>query len=389
MRLSACLIALAGMTLLAACGPDSAGGSAAGSSSSAGDGSPSAPSSSSAGASTAGPSDGASPSAPAPAPAPSASSPATPTSAAPATSDVPAGSCGGGTTVEVSDKAGLKKALAQAAPGQVIRLAPGRYEGNFTASAAGTAAAPIRLCGDRGAVLDGGSIGGDYTLHLDHASHWQVDGFTVTGGQKGVMVDGGVANVISGLLVTSMGDEAIHLRADSTDNVVSGNVVRDTGKRKPKFGEGIYVGTANSNWCQITKCQPDRSDRNVVLGNDISGTTAEAVDIKEGTTGGILSGNRFDGAGMKDSDSWVDVKGNDWRIEDNTGVNAPEDGFQVHEVVDGWGRGNAFSGNSAPDVPKLLVNIAGPKTIRNDTTVSCDNEDGGPKDGLSNIPCSR
>jgi hypothetical protein len=299
---------------------------------------------------------------------------------------VPARTCDGANVVDVADAHGLQQALDHAGPGQVVRLADGRYEGAFVASADAPADAPIQLCGGREAILDGGAIDGGYTLHLSGASHWVVWGFTVTGGQKGVMVDAGVGNRIESLLVTSMGDEAIHLRTNSTDNAVVGNSIRDTGLRTPRYGEGIYVGTAESNWCQLTDCEPDRSDRNLVEANDIAGTTAEAVDIKEGTSDGVLRGNVFDGSAMAESDSWVDVKGNDWTIEGNTGTSSPGDGFQVHEVVDGWGRGTVFRANSANDVPGLAINVAGPSTIRNDTTVTCDNDDG--DDGRSNVTCS-
>jgi hypothetical protein len=316
---------------------------------------------------------------------PSTSS-AAPGGSLPAPPAVPARNCDGANVVDVADANGLQQALDLAVPGQVVRLADGRYEGAFVASADAPADAPIQLCGGRGAILDGGEIDGDYTLHLSGASYWIVSGFTVTGGQKGVMVDGGVGNRIESLLVTSMGDEAIHLRTNSTDNAVVGNSIRDTGLRKPKYGEGIYVGSAESNWCQLTDCEPDRSDRNLVEANDIAGTTAEAVDIKEGTSDGVLRGNVFDGSAMAESDSWVDVKGNDWTIEGNTGTSSPGDGFQVHEVVDGWGRGTVFRANSANDVPGLAINVAGPSTIRNDTTVTCDNDAGGA--GRSNVTCS-
>ena len=319
--------------------------------------------------------------------APSSSSSAPPASPAPSPAPPPAG-CEGEQVVDVASAAELQRALDQAAPGQLIRLADGRYEGNFVATAQASAEAPIRLCGGRGAVLDGGDVDGDYTLHLSGGQYWQLSGFTVTGGQKGVMVDAGVGNVVQGLMVTSMGDEAIHLRTNSTDNVVAGNTIRDTGLRRAKFGEGVYVGSAESNWCQISDCEPDRSDRNLIEGNDIAGTTAEAVDVKEGTTGGVLRGNTFDGAAMVESDSWVDVKGNAWTIEGNTGTAAPEDGFQVHEVVDGWGQDNVFTANSGTVAGGgFAVNVAGPRTIRETTTVACDNEVEGADSGVSNVDC--
>ena len=312
----------------------------------------------------------------------SASSAPTPSAVPPATG------CEGANVVDVVDAATLQQALDDAVAGQVIRLADGRYDGNFVATATAALDNPIRLCGTRSAVLDGGGVDGGYTLHLDGAHYWHVSGFTVSGGQKGVMVDAGVGNRIDGLMVTSMGDEAIHLRAHSTDNVVADNTIRDTGLRKPKYGEGVYVGTAESNWCQVTDCRPDGSDRNLVEGNDIAGTTAEAVDIKEGTSDGVLRGNSFDGSAMVEADSWVDVKGNGWTIEGNVGTSSPADGFQVHEVVDGWGRDTVFSGNTAGDVPGLTINVAGPRTIRETTTVSCDNTRGGGRLGGSNVACS-
>jgi hypothetical protein len=315
-----------------------------------------------------------------------------PAPSSPAPSSAPAASptgCEGSSVVDVTTAAELQRALDGAAPGQVIRLADGRYEGNFSASAQATADAPIRLCGSRAAVLDGGTIDGDYTVHLSRAAYWQLAGFTVTGGKKGVMVDAGVGNRIEGLMVTSMGDEAVHLRTNSTDNIVTGNTVQNTGLRKPKFGEGVYVGSAHSNWCQISDCGPDRSDRNLIEGNTISGTTAEAVDIKEGTTGGILRGNSFDGSAMVEADSWVDVKGNGWTIEGNTGTAAPQDGFQVHEVVDGWGQDNVFSGNtSTVDGIGYAINVAGPRGLRENTEVRCDNSVQSAGKGLSNITCA-
>ena len=319
-------------------------------------------------------------SAPAPAPSPSPSP-----SSAPAP---PPASCAGATTVDVSTAADLQRALDDARPGQTIRLADGRYKENFVATAKASAEAPIHLCGSRGAILDGGQIDGDYTLHLSGAAYWQVSGLTVTGGKKGVMVDAGVGNRIEGLMVTSVGDEAIHLRTNSTDNVVSGNTVRNTGLRRAKFGEGIYTGTAESNWCQISGCQPDRSDRNLIEGNDISGTTAEAVDIKEGTSGGVVRHNTFDGSAMAGADSWVDVKGNGWTIDGNTGTATPKDGFQVHQVVDDWGRDNVFTGNTGTvGAEGYMVNVAGPRSIRDRTTVRCDNSAGGAGKGLSNVTC--
>lgn len=303
---------------------------------------------------------------------------------APAPAGGPAAECPAA-TVTVSTAEELEEALADARPGTSIQLTAGEYVGEFVAATPGTPDEPISLCGPRDAVLDGDGIEGGYVLHLDGADHWLVAGFTVRNGQKGVMADGVTGVRIEGLEVTRIGDEAIHLRQYSTDNAVIGNTISDTGNRRDKFGEGVYIGTAESNWCDITECEPDRSDRNLVEGNTIFATSAEAVDIKEGTSGGIVRGNTFDGSEITGADSWVDVKGNDWLIEGNSGVNSPMDGYQTHEIIDGWGTRNVFRANAA-DVngPGFGYSL----TPERDNVVECSNTASRAGEGTSNTDCA-
>jgi hypothetical protein len=291
-------------------------------------------------------------------------------------------------TVTVRDAGSLRDALAGARPGDSIWMVDGVYSGRFRVSVAGSAGGPIFLCGGGGAVIDGGGVSGGYGLHLDGASFWRLVGFTVRDVQKGVVADRVQRVVVQGLTVERTGDEGIHLRNFSSDNVVQGNTVRETGRRQAEFGEGVYVGTAESNWCKVSGCRVDASDRNVVRDNRISATTAESVDIKEGTTGGFLVGNTFDGSGLSGSysDSWVDVKGNGWLIQGNTGRNSRMDGFQTHQVVDGWGRGNVFRANTAVvNGPGWGFNLA---PAGNGNTVSCDNKVTGAAKGTATVACS-
>lgn len=322
------------------------------------------------------------------------SSPAATGPGSPETSAGPSGGAGGpagvppgcpAATVAVATAAELVSALAAPQPGAVILLADGVYTGNFVGTGTATAEQPIRLCGGKGAVLDGGTMEDGYVLHLDRASFWTVQGFTVRNGQKGVMLDETNRSLIQGLVVENTGDEAIHLRRFSSDNRIIGNTVRGAGQRKPKFGEGIYIGSAESNWCDISACEPDKSDRNEISGNSISGTTAESVDIKEGTSSGLLLDNTFDGSTISEADSWVDVKGKGWRIERNAGRNSPLDGFQTHEIVDGWGTENVFRDNTAEvNGPGFGYSL---KPVR-DNIVDCSNTASQAEQGLSNVPCA-
>lgn len=284
----------------------------------------------------------------------------------------------------VRDASGLRAALAAARPGTVIRMADGTYPGGFRITASGTRTAPIFLCGSRAAVLDDG---GDtnYVLHVDRASWWQLEGFTVRNGKKGVMADGARDIVLSGLFVVATGDEAVHLRAFSTDNLVTGVTVRDTGRRSEKFGEGIYVGSVHSNWCDHSDCELDASDRNSVVGNDVAGTTAESIDVKEGTTGGLISGNTLSGEGMTAADFWIDLKGNGWTVERNTGDRSSQDGIQTHVVADGWGRRNVIRANRlVVDGPGYGVYV---HKRRAGNVVGCDNVVVNAEQGFSSVPC--
>jgi parallel beta-helix repeat protein len=289
-------------------------------------------------------------------------------------------------TVRVSTEAELQAALDAAEPGDSIQLADGIYVGNFEATRAGTRAQPISLCGGPGAVLTGGGIKEGYVVYLLGTSEWRLVGFTVREGQKGVMLDATTRSVVQGLTVEEIGDEGIHLRSASSNNVVLGNTVRRTGLRRDEFGEGIYVGSATSNWDRYSEGDPDRSDQNLVQGNDIRQTGSESIDVKEGTTGGTLVANVMDGEGMTGADSLVDVKGNGWVIDGNTGTHGPEDGFQTHRILDGWGTGNVFRGNTVDvDGGGFHFYVHDPEDT--DNTVACDNRTGDGGRPRSNVPC--
>jgi hypothetical protein len=260
-------------------------------------------------------------------------------------------------------------------------LADGKYTGRFSAARSGTEGEPITLCGSRQAVLDGGTTSVGYGLQL-RADRWHLAGFTVTNAQKGVVLDGASYNVLDHLAVNDIGQEAIHLRSNSTRNRVMDSDIARTGLRTASFGEGIYVGSAMQNWCAYTLCQPDASDGNELVGNRISATTAEAIDIKEGTTGGLIEANSFDGTGST-AGAWVDVKGNDWVVRENRGTASTADGFRTSAAAPTWGVGAVFSGN--------IADVRGPGygfNLRPGSTLRCDNVVTGAGRGYANVSCS-
>lgn len=289
-------------------------------------------------------------------------------------------------TVSVTSASQLKTALAGAKAGMTISLADGTYTGKWVASAAGTASAPITLVGSRKAILTTGSTGSGYALNVK-GSYWNLTGFSVTKAAKGIVLDNSDYSIIDGVDVGNIGQEAVHMRTSSTNVTIRNSLVHDTGITTKAYGEGIYVGSANSNWSSVmgSSSKPDQSNNVLIEKNTITNTSAEGIDIKEGTTGGRVIGNVFKNSGYSgenSADSWVDVKGNGYVISGNSGSGTRLDAFQVHSVLSGWGGTNTFSGNSVTSVPGYEVNIAS-KTAGN--VVRCKSSAAGM--GLTNVTC--
>ncbi|MFI6086535.1 sheath polysaccharide-degrading enzyme [Streptomyces sp. NPDC051218] len=285
-------------------------------------------------------------------------------------------------TIEVSTAAELKSALTGASPGDTIHLADGTYTGNFKTSTAASSGARITLTGSSKAVL---TAGGGYGLHLNGASYWTVRGITVTGGQKGIMIDSAKGVTVDTVTVHGLDMEGVHFRKSSTDGVIKNSRIYDTGNDGRGMGEGVYVGSANT--------LSDQSDNVQIIGNTIGPDVGgEAVDLKEGTTGGKVTGNTFDGKGLTGNnydDSWIDVKGNNYVIENNTGKNTTNNGYETHSQQSGWGCGTVFRGNKsnltgATGDKQLAINVTNHSGSCKTTVYSSNTVTGGK--GLTNIP---
>ncbi|RSN05793.1 hypothetical protein DMB42_28120 [Nonomuraea sp. WAC 01424] len=328
----------------------------------------------------------------------------------------PAGAAAAPVEVDVSTAAELAGALAGAVPGQTIRLAPGEYHGAFVTQRPGTGAAPVTLTGPANAVLvndgpsgsappcpvPGGGWDPGYGLWLYGAPYWRLTGFTVKDSKKGIVLDDSAHVVIDGVYVHHVEDEGVHFRRSSSDGVIRNSRVTHTGLLQPGYGEGVYLGSAGSNWsCHGNSGGVDRSDRVQVVGNTIGPyVAAEHIDVKEGTSGGLIRGNTFDGTGLSgqnSADSWVDVKGSGYTIDGNTGTFAPPgtfaNGYETHNPVTSPsflnGCGNVWRGNRSAlgGVGAYAIKItstskcaAAPNVVYSSNTVT------GATVGLTNVP---
>jgi len=313
--------------------------------------------------------------------------------------------------VRVSTAAELAAAMAAAQPGDTIRMADGEYRGEAFTTVSGTPSRPITLVGSRRAVIvndwfeqpttpcPSGHTG--YGVWLDGASHWRLHGFTVADSKKGIVVDRAKDVIISGVSVHHTADEAVHFRRSTTDSAIIGSTIHTAGLVQPGFGEGVYIGSAYGNWrCHGQDGGPDASNRIRVIGNRFGpNIAAEHIDIKEGTTGGQVIGNVFDGCGLtgkNSGDSWVDAKGSDYLFVGNVGTYRPSEGsvfthgYETHEQYNlGYGCGNVFRGNLShlAGVGGYAVNVTNQdRCAGNPNVVYNSNLVFDAVEGLTNIP---
>ena len=272
---------------------------------------------------------------------------------------------------KVKNIAQLRSAVASAKPGTVIRLASGVYRGGFKITASGTAQKPIWICGPSSAVLDNANVRSGVGVTIKGARHVNVSGFTIQSFRKGVVLDGASRSSASDLVVRNIGEEAIKLRYGTTDSMIVKNTVQNTGRVVAMYGEGIYIGTSPKKWCAVYNCKMDRSDRNSIVANRISGTTADPIETKPGTSGGVIRNNHIDGNSLVAVDKLMSVKGNDFLITDNVAINGRSTVgmFAGFTETKGFGVGNVFARNSVSVPSGATAVFVGPGNV-----VDCSNK---------------
>ena len=302
--------------------------------------------------------------------------------------------CAGATytrLVTVGTAAGLRDALSKVQPGDLIHLANGVYAGSFNATISGTAERPITLCGSRAAIIDAGSLTQPEAAVYLTANHWTMAGFTIRNTKRAILAERANYNTFRDLEIYNIGQEAVHLRIFSSYNTIERSTINNTGLTNAEWGEGIYIGSWNGHWCTFTNCEPDRSDYNQILDNVLGpNVAAEHIDLKEGTTGGVVRGNTFNGDGMVPSqpwiDSWVLVQGNGYTVSDNSGTTSLAHGFKTEVMLQGWANDNTFTNNTA-DVRAggygFRIMLSGSKG----NVVSCANAVTNAGSGFANTSC--
>ena len=245
----------------------------------------------------------------------------------------------------------------------------------------GTAEEPITLCGPKTAVFDGsnGDSGlSSAAMRVIRSSYVRVKGFTLQNALKGLDVQQTNSSEFSNITTRYTLQEGIRLRYNSTFNEVTGCNISYTGFLWVGIGEGMYVGTSTKN--SIARNLPeDKSDFNKITFNHFwEGITAENIDLKEFTSGGIVANNTFNGsaiAGLNGAIAWVAIKGNNYTVVNNTGTGTLQggQGFRVLLKHEGLAEENVVMKNTCSNfkLGSYCVFID-PRAKR--TLVNCENK---------------
>ena len=244
--------------------------------------------------------------------------------------------------VFVSGSSQLRSALKSAKPGDMIFVKDGTYTGGYEIrNKQGTVWRPITVCGSSKAIINTPRNVG---LLLNKTKYVNIVGLTVRNASKGIRLETAERCTLDKVTVANTGAEGIHIQYRSHYNTVKNSNISNAGKKVPRVGEGIYLGSSSRN------VRRDVCIGNNVLNNRITGTRAEPIDVKEYSRDGVISGNYLDGSRLcqcPDATSLINVKGNGYRIENNTGRNAIEEFYKTSTVrtADGQGRNNIFKNN--------------------------------------------
>lgn len=195
-------------------------------------------------------------------------------------------------TVNVPADTTLTDALANAQAGDDIVLAADTYSGAFEITASLSSRARLRAADGATAILKSTTTA---ALFIRNARNWiigstagslVIDGAGVANSTLGIGVKSGTKEStgtgggacqdihLHNLEIRNAGQALLRIAYDSVNITVSNSRIHTSGVKKPEYGEGVYIGSAN------TTGTLDYTNNVKLLALDITGLTCEAMDFK-------------------------------------------------------------------------------------------------------------
>ena len=277
--------------------------------------------------------------------------------------------------MDVSTVDGLTAAALSAKAGDTIWVAAGKYElptsnckndtfvnstgrdcGLIWLGTNGTPEDPVVLAGADPAnppEIYSADVQHNYGIHVT-GDYVVLKNLKIHTFAKGVVFDNSVGSLMEDCEVYHTGNEIVHVRDSSQQVTLNRNFIHGSGFDVAQYGEGIYVGTFNKGWASSQ--ESDRSagfwgenasqhrysgydwrvNGTKITCNVVKATTAENIDVKEGTVDGVIQGNMFIGDstnydGQVDyDDANIDMKGASWTVTGNYFYNSLKQGLPYY-----------------------------------------------------------
>lgn len=172
--------------------------------------------------------------------------------------------------------ASIDRAIARLAPGGTVEFAPGEYPPLVLQGIDGGAGQPIRLLGGPGVEFRSSRYDADAGILVSNSHNIEIVNMTVRRSLWGIYVEASTAIAILGNDIADIGQEAVRVKAGSSNVLIDGNRIADTGLRTDQGipnGEGIYIGTG-------TPSGEDQVSNVTISNNELSNIRDEAIDLK-------------------------------------------------------------------------------------------------------------
>jgi hypothetical protein len=184
----------------------------------------------------------------------------------------------------------VERAMALAGPGDSILVGAGTWPRLSVKNVHGTLAQPITIRSAPGSEnrvwFSHGRLDSEFGIMVSDSSFVILDDLNAMNSMWGVRIVRSTGIVYRNGEVRDIGQEAVGVSERSAHVLIEGNLIHRTGRLRPTWGEGVYVGTGKD-WLQDTV-------RDVVIrNNEIAWTTAEAIDVKPWAYNVLIEGNRI------------------------------------------------------------------------------------------------
>jgi len=221
-----------------------------------------------------------------------------------------------GTGTAADPFARVQAAFDAARPGDTIAVHEGTYAEHLT-TRAGDAAVPITVSGDEGAVITGKDTSDGRLVQIGHPG-WVLNRLHLTRADILVyLIARADGFTLADSVLEESGGEAVRVKYGSLGVQVVHNLIRRTGRQNfsdtgwvdqsSQNGEGVYVGCSPK---QLPTGQLVDHCEILIEGNAFEFIGSEAVNIKEGSTGKIVT-NDVRSGGWTPNSAGINVQGED------------------------------------------------------------------------------